>query len=284
MSNRNINLGLARQEPESIEDIEKRYEAKKIEYKKKKEYQKFLEEEREKEEKEKEEKKEKTTLGDLYRTAKDNTVGYTVNVTYDVKEESSITPEVKIVLSVISTLIVGYFMFFLMIIYLAPVFMTIQNQSISFSIKLILAIVSLLSPFTILPILLVFCGPYHIYTSYETMFRTDILYLFSTIPGMNTFKFTSDTMTREYVDNLGTFLGYIYYIGFVVLVGYTAYTTTRLLLPRLFKSTQEKAEDEDVLITYYEENKDKDIHKGEKSQWISVSTIFGGLRRSILGF
>lgn len=278
----NINLGLAKQDPDSPEQIEKRYEAKKVEYKQEKEYQKFLKEEKEKESKE--EKKSKTSLGDLYRSAKENTIGYTVNVSYDVKEESSITPEIKIVLSVISTLIVGYFMFFLMIIYLAPVFMSIQSQSVSFNVKLILAIVSLLSPFSILPILLVFCGPYHIYTSFETMYKTDILYLFSTIPGMNTFKFTQNSMTYDYVDNLGSFLGYLYYVGFVVLVGYTSYNVARMLLPRLFESTAEKAANEDVLITYYEENKDKDIHKEDKTSWISASMIFGGLRRSILGF
>jgi len=278
----NINLGLAKQDPDSPEQIEKRYEAKKVEYKQEKEYQKFLKEEKEKERKE--EKKSKTSLGDLYRSAKENTVGYTVNVSYDVKEESSITPEIKIVLSVISTLIVGYFMFFLMIIYLAPVFMSIQSQSVSFNVKLILAIVSLLSPFSILPILLVFCGPYHIYTSFETMYKTDILYLFSTIPGMNTFKFAQNSMTYEYVENLGSFLGYLYYIGFVILVGYTSYNVSRMLLPRLFESTAEKAANEDVLITYYEENKDKDIHKEDKASWISASMIFGGLRRSILGF
>ena len=55
-------------------------------------------------------------------------------------------------------------------------------------------------------------------------------------------------------------------------------------MPRLFESTAEKAANEDVLITYYEENKDKDIHKEDKTSWISASMIFGGLRRSILGF
>lgn len=280
--NSNINLQLFGNKEETPEDIKNKYEAKKVQYEEEKKYQEFLEKQKEKQEKE-DEKGGAMTIGDLLQSTKDAALGHTVGVKYEVKQEPLLSVEAKIALAIISTLIMGYFVFFFMLIYFAPVFFTIQSRSISFTFKLILSIISLVSPFTLLPITLVFTGPYHIYTSYMTMFKTDILYMFNTVIGMDSFSFTQDGMSREYVSNLGSFLGYLFYIFFMILVAYTSYTMTKSLLPRLFDTKDKVMNPEDVSLSYYEENKDKDIQQKEES-WISVSKIFGGLRRIVLGF
>ena len=155
------------------------------------------------------------------------------------------------------------FIFYITMYYSAPLFQSINSNTMSITLKVITVIFFILSTNYLYPLLMLGFGPYYIYNAFNTalklgifkMSRKYVNYRNINLSGKELFSKNSNIMTMIL----------IYFLLGLILIKSYSYTHTfmKKYFPNLVKIQENKyyniPNNEIVGISYYNKNKDKDI-------------------------